>query len=81
MKVICQSFGEGLVGEDDGSDVAVEIVVSDTGCGMSTETLERIFRDMEGLGEAGLVAQGSTRQEREGGIGMCRGPYQSPEYR
>ena len=43
IAVECRAFDE----PGDPSNVAVEIVVSDTGCGMTSEKLESIFREFE----------------------------------
>ena len=46
ISVTCRYFEE-PTGLRHGGDVAVEIVVSDTGCGIPTEKLESIFREFE----------------------------------
>lgn len=46
ISVVCRYFEE-PTGLRTAGDVAVEIVVSDTGSGIPTEKLERIFREFE----------------------------------
>ena len=45
IAVECKTFDEANLADE--GNVAVEIVVSDTGCGMTTEKLESIFREFE----------------------------------
>ena len=35
--------------EDEDPSIAIEIVVSDTGCGMAPEEMEQIYRQMQAL--------------------------------
>ncbi|KAI0754648.1 hypothetical protein C8Q80DRAFT_1095154 [Daedaleopsis nitida] len=46
ISVTCRYFDEPL-GLRDSGDIAVEIVVADTGCGIATDKLESIFREFE----------------------------------
>lgn len=46
IKVQCLAFEE-PAGLRETGDIAVEIVVEDTGCGIGTEKLESIFREFE----------------------------------
>ncbi|KAK5625890.1 hypothetical protein RRF57_001606 [Xylaria bambusicola] len=60
------------------SQVRVEIVVHDTGCGMSNEQLDNIFQDLEQVSSADLSESGAvdaplgqTRESRVLGLGLA----------
>lgn len=47
VKVKCFAYEEPAGLRDSSGDIAVEIVVEDTGCGIGTDKLESIFREFE----------------------------------
>lgn len=49
----------------DPNHIAVEIVVSDTGCGIAPEKLESIFREFE------QVESAMTKTDNSPGLGVC----------
>ena len=61
VKVKCFAYEEPAGLRDSSGDIAVEIVVEDTGCGIGTEKLESIFREFEQV----EVAQ-TTRTQTQG---------------
>ncbi|KAI0683048.1 hypothetical protein C8Q76DRAFT_804212 [Earliella scabrosa] len=65
ISVTCESYEE-PTGLRDTGDIAVEIVVSDTGCGIPTDKLESIFREFE------QVESAPTRTHSPGlGLGLA----------
>lgn len=66
----CTTFGEpeGLRGP---SQTAVEIVVADTGCGISPTKLENIYKEFEQAESSELKTGGDT------GVGELCGPFSS----
>ena len=64
MNVLCHRFKEPR-GLRNLKEVAVEIVVGDTGCGIESSKLENIFREFE------RVETALPRQTKSAGLGSC----------
>jgi signal transduction histidine kinase len=62
ISVVCRAFDEPH-GLRDSGGVAVEIIVSDTGCGISSTKLESIFREFEQV-------ESSQEASRDGNNGV-----------
>lgn len=65
IAVQCQSFDE-PAGLRSAGHTAVEIIVSDTGCGISSDKLESIFREFE---QVEVASTPSTPQHQVEGLG------------
>lgn len=60
--VLCQRFEEVATDDSEDAEVAVEIVVSDTGCGISEKKLKGIFRGFEEMNTPSPPGQTSGSQ-------------------
>ena len=68
ITVECRAFEE-PEGLRNSGNVAVEIVVSDTGCGIPSDKLESIFREFEQVEATPPIPQPPPPQPK--GLGMC----------
>jgi signal transduction histidine kinase len=64
ISVVCRAFDEPH-GLRDASGIAVEIIVSDTGCGISSQKLESIFLEFEQVESS----QQASREPGGSGVG------------
>ena len=71
VKVKCFAYEEPAGLRDSSGDIAVEIVVEDTGCGIGTEKLESIFREFEQVENAQTPPPQSPTTPQSNGLGAC----------
>lgn len=69
ISVQCRAFEE-PAGLRDSDNVAVEIIVSDTGCGITSDKLESIFREFEQVENAETPPPQVTPGPQGNGLGM-----------
>ena len=70
ISVQCRAFEEPL-GVQASDNIAVELVVADTGCGITSDKLESIFREFEQVENAQTPPPQSPTTPQSNGLGAC----------